>query len=189
MSKKEIFNLTASPPKPICPIEFGEKGPPRPVCPIEFEAKEPPSQIGVETNGPPSSIDVIDNSNEFSKNGRLTEFEVEDPSLAGMTIPDGFTEEEFLRICLKGPTTDRLEKVQTTEPKKEKIQIVKAKNADETALVPTNYDLQPYMKKIFVDRDGKIDETRNEIFSYITIKNGLRETRNQFSIKFMKKII
>ena len=216
MSQKEIVNLTTSPPKPICPIEFEPKRPPRPVCPIEFEAKGSPSQIGVETKESPNSIDFIDKSNEFTQDvkeeqveekrtvqpaitinpiafiakrkdrfGRLTEFEVEDPALAGMTIPDGFTEEEFLRICLKGPTTDRLEKAQTTEAKKEKIQIVKAKNADETALVSTNYDLQPYMKKIFVDREGKIDETRNEIFSYIVIKNGLRETRNQFSIKFV----
>ena len=67
MSKKEILHLTKSPPKPICPIEFGPKGPPRPVCPIEFEEKESQSQIGVETKEPPNSIDVIDNSNKFTQ--------------------------------------------------------------------------------------------------------------------------
>lgn len=145
----------------IYPIEFVKK-------PIEF-VKKPISFI----------------AKQKDEMGVLHEIEVDNPLLAGHEIPAEMTvkeyEEQYAHFIdeIKNQTSKHTV-AQDLKARENSMPIIRERS-EITEL--TNYELKPRCKRIYQDREGKIDYANNEIVVEITIKERLKERKDIFTIK------
>lgn len=146
--------------KVTCPIEFIKK-------PINFVAQQ------------------------RCEDGSLKEVVVEKSAIAGTIIPCGVNVEEFENVCIKlmeGKGLFYTEGQEQTKTESVCEDIVRSPKGDKRNEMEDlcNYELFPLYKRIFKDREGKINYNLNEIAVKIQIKEKFKTVTDLFTIKCME---
>lgn len=145
----------------IKPIEFVE-------CPIEFVEK------------PISFI-----AHQKDRDGNLHEIEVKNHLLAGTVLPMGISLEKFERVFNEINEMEMDKRKYSNEVSEKQISVDATKiirGRSEVSEV-TNYELKPLCKRIYKNRNGKIDYSLNEILVQILIKENFKISQEKFLIR------
>ncbi len=154
--------------EPMNPIEFVENAKGFVESPIEFVTKP---------------IAFI--AKQQDETGKLTEIELDNSLLAGHVIPAGFTvveyENAYCKMLAELQNRSQQESVSPNTKKASKESPVIRPRSEITEL--TNYELKPLCRRFFMNKEGDVDYTRNEIVVEITINEKFSARRERFTIK------